>query len=106
LPVIIKDIATSLKIETGKIFSRTNIILEVLNQINALYDVLKGKRYGELLFLWKQLTSTLGRNVEIVLGNETLKGLAESITDEGMLILRLPSGEARVIQYGDLTLLR
>jgi BirA family biotin operon repressor/biotin-[acetyl-CoA-carboxylase] ligase len=106
LPAVVKEVATSIKMETGRLFSRTEIIKEVLNEINDWYNVLREKRHGELLCQWKQVTSTLGRKVEIVLGNEMLNGLAESITDEGMLIVRLPSGASREIQYGDLTLLR
>jgi BirA family biotin operon repressor/biotin-[acetyl-CoA-carboxylase] ligase len=102
----VKEVATSIKMETGRVFSRTEIIKEVLNEINDWYNVLKEKRHSELLSCWQQLTSTLGRNVEIVLDNETLQGLAESITDEGMLIVRLPSGAPRVVHYGDLKLLR
>jgi BirA family biotin operon repressor/biotin-[acetyl-CoA-carboxylase] ligase len=106
LPNVVKEVATSIKMETGRVFSRTEIIKEVLNEINDWYNVLKEKRHSELLSCWQQLTSTLGRNVEIVLDNETLQGLAESITDEGMLIVRLPSGAPRVVHYGDLKLLR
>lgn len=106
LPDVVKEVATSIKMETGKLFSRTKIIQEILNEISNWYNVLKEKRHSELLSCWRQLTSTLGRKVEIILGNETLQGLAESITDEGMLIVRLPSGSSRIIQYGELTLLR
>jgi BirA family biotin operon repressor/biotin-[acetyl-CoA-carboxylase] ligase len=106
LPDVVKEVATSIKMEKGKLFSRTKIIQEILNEISDWYNVLKEKRHSELLSCWKQLTSTLGRKVEIILGNETLQGLAESITDEGMLIVRLPSGSSRIIQYGELTLLR
>lgn len=106
LPDAIKEIATSAKMETGKLHSRTEIITEILNEINHWYSILKEKRRRELLTQWKQLTSTLGRKVKIILGKETLTGLAESIDDEGMLILRLPSGALRVIRDGDLTILR
>lgn len=106
LPDIVKEAATSIKMETGKFFSRTEVIKEVLNEIDDWYNILRKKRYSELLSQWKHLTSTLGRNVQVVLGKETLQGQAESINDEGMLVLRLPSGASRVVQYGDLTLLR
>ncbi|MFH0932816.1 MAG: biotin--[acetyl-CoA-carboxylase] ligase [Nitrospirota bacterium] len=106
LPDAIKEVATSAKMETGKLHSRTEIITEILNEINHWYSILKEKRRRELLTQWKQLTSTLGRKVKIILGKETLTGLAESIDDEGMLILRLPSGALRVIRDGDLTILR
>lgn len=106
LPDIVKEAATSIKMETGKSFSRTEVIREVLNEIDDWYNILRKKRYSELLSQWKHLTSTLGRNVQVVLGKETLQGQAESINDEGMLVLRLPSGASRVVQCGDLTLLR
>jgi BirA family biotin operon repressor/biotin-[acetyl-CoA-carboxylase] ligase len=106
LPDIMKGVATSIKMETGKFFSRTDIIREVVNEMDDWYNILREKRYSELLSQWKHLTSTLGRNVQVVLGKETLQGQAESINDEGMLVLRLPSGASRVVQYGDLTVIR
>lgn len=106
LPDALKGIATSVKIETGVPYSRTRIIVEILDEIDHWYRTLKEKRRKELLSEWQQLTSTLGRNVKITLGKETLIGLAESIDDEGMLILRLPSGASRVIRDGDLAILR
>lgn len=106
LPNAIKEVATSVKMEMDKLHSRTEIITEILNEINHWYKILKEKRRPELLSQWEQLTSTLGREVKIILGKETLTGLAESIDNEGMLILRLPSGTLRVIRDGDLTILR
>lgn len=106
LPDDVREVATSIKMETGRLFSRTEVIKEVLNGIDNWYNILKEKKYSELLSQWKLLTSTLGRKVEITLGNETLTGLAEFINDEGMLVLRLPSGASKVIRCGDLKLLR
>jgi biotin-(acetyl-CoA carboxylase) ligase len=42
----------------------------------------------------------------VVIGDETLTGLAEDIDDNGMLILKLDSGLRRQISAGDITLLR
>jgi biotin-(acetyl-CoA carboxylase) ligase len=44
--------------------------------------------------------------VIVVIGQETYKGFAKAIDDEGMLILRLPSGEMKRIHSGDVTVLR
>jgi len=106
LPDIIKDVATSVKMETGMLHSRPEIIIEILNEIDHWYRILKEKRKMELLSQWKELTSTLGRKVKIILGKETLTGVAESIDGEGMLVVKLPSGASRVIRDGDLTILR
>lgn len=106
LPDEIKEIATSIKIETKTTYSRAEILIEILNQIDYWYRILKEMRTRELLSKWQLLTSTLGRQVKITTSRETLTGLAESIDDEGMLVLRLPSGASRVIRSGDLTVLR
>lgn len=106
LPDEIKEIATSIKIETGMSYPRAEILIEILNQIDHWYRILKEMRRKELLYEWQLLTSTLGRQVKITTSKETLTGLAESIDDEGMLVLRLPSGAPRVIRSGDLTVLR
>ncbi|NWF51863.1 MAG: biotin--[acetyl-CoA-carboxylase] ligase [Nitrospirae bacterium] len=106
LPSDIKDIATSLKIETGRIYSRKEILVEVLNEIDYWYSILKGMNRKKLLREWELLTSTLGRKIKIATVKETLIGLAESINGEGMLVLKLPSGERRIISGGEVTLLR
>lgn len=106
LPDEIKEIATSIKIETGIPYSRAEILTEILNQIDYWYGVFKEKRRKELLYEWQLLTSTLGKQVKIITSKETLTGLAESIDNEGMLVLRLATGPSRVIRSGDLTILR
>jgi len=105
-PDDIRELATSLKIETGVLHSRAEIITEILNEIDHWNMAIKEKRMGEVLSKWQGLTSTIGRKVKINLGRETLTGFAESIDNLGRLFLRLPSGELRVIRGGDLTVLK
>lgn len=105
-PDDIRQIATSVKNETGEMHSRTAIIVEILNELEHWYKILKRTGGKPLLSEWQQLTSTLGRDVRITVGKETFTGIAESIDDEGMLILRLPSGMLKKISAGDLTILR
>jgi BirA family biotin operon repressor/biotin-[acetyl-CoA-carboxylase] ligase len=59
-----------------------------------------------LLSEWKSLSFTLGKEVRVATGKETISGTAEDIDDEGMLILRLPSGVRKRISVGDVTLVR
>ncbi|OGW39258.1 MAG: biotin--[acetyl-CoA-carboxylase] ligase [Nitrospirae bacterium RBG_13_39_12] len=105
-PDDIKKTATSAKNETGKPYSRTDIIAEILNETDRWYKILNNSGQEMLLSKWQELASTIGRSVKIIIGNETLTGLAESIDDKGMLILRLPSGVSKRINAGDLTMLR
>ena len=105
-PDDVKKIATSVKNETSKVYSRTEIIAEILNELDKWYKILKGMGKKILLTEWQRLTSTLGREVKVSVGKETFAGLAESLDDKGMLILRLMSGERKRISSGDLTILR
>ncbi len=105
-PDDVRKIATSVKNETGITYSRTEIIAEILNEIDRWYGFLKVMGRKILLSEWQKLTSTLGREVKVTAGNETFTGLAESLDDKGMLILRLPSGVLKRISAGDLTILR
>jgi len=70
------------------------------------YEFLKKMDREKLLSEWRQNTSTLGKKVKVIIGKETLVGVAESIDNDGRLILKLPSGETKRISSGDLILLR
>jgi len=102
----IHSIATSIKEESGKYCSRNELVIEILRQFEHFYNILikQGKR--SLLDEWKTLSSTIGKNVKAVIGDETVIGFVEDIDDSGMLILKLRSGLLRQISAGDITLLR
>ena len=86
--------------------SRTLIIAAILNELERWFKVLiKGGRI-QLINEWKKLSSTLGRKVKVVSGKDKFSGIAEDIDDEGMLILRLPSGGLKKISAGDVFMLR
>jgi BirA family transcriptional regulator, biotin operon repressor / biotin---[acetyl-CoA-carboxylase] ligase len=105
-PGDVNKIATSVKKETGNPSSREDIAIAVLNEMDKWYTILQGGDNNVLLSAWKRLTSTLGKKVVVIVGEETLNGVAEAIDDEGRLLLRLPSGEIKRISSGDLTVLR
>lgn len=102
----IRSIATSIKEESGKYCSRNELVIEVLKQIEHFYNMLINQGKYPLLNEWKILSSTLGKSVKVVIGDEILIGLAEDMDDNGMLILKLDSGLRRRISAGDIFLLR
>ena len=105
-PDEVKPIATSLKNETGILYSRTEIAAEILNEIDSWYKTLKTMDRDTLLSAWRRLSSMLGREVMAVTGQGTFTGLARDIDSEGMLIMELPSGETKRISSGDVTVVR
>ena len=115
MPVDIRAVATSVieELREGKGIkgyspgiSRTLIIAAILNELERWFKVLiKGGRI-QLIKEWKKLSSTLGRKVKVISGKDAVSGIAEDIDDEGMLILRLPSGGLKKISTGDVIMLR
>lgn len=102
----IRSIATSIKEESGKYCSRNELVLEILRQFERFYDILIKQGKHSLLDEWKTLSSTINKNVKVVIGDETVIGFVEDVDDNGMLILKLRSGLLRQISAGDITLLR
>ncbi len=100
------DIATSVRIETGKEHDRDRLIASILNAIDAWYGILLREGRQPVLDIWRNLSVTLGQMVRVMTDNETLLGTAEDIDDMGRLALRLGSGRMRTVHAGDLTILR
>jgi len=105
-PDKIRTIATSMRAETGAYHQRSDVIIMILKEFEHWYKALRGKGRPVLLEEWKRLSSAIGRDVRVVAGGETFSGVAEDIDDEGILILRLPSGVLKRVSAGDLTVLR
>ena len=102
----LRDVATSVRMETGDMASRDAIIIEVLRQMEAWHGRLKEEGRSAVLTEWKRLSSTLGKQIRVNLGNEVISGIAEAIDAEGRLIVRPESGGQRRISAGDVTELR
>jgi len=105
-PPDIRPIATSIRNETSKGQPRSLLIASILNEMDLWYGLLRRSGRKPLLDEWRRLTSTLGRAVMVSTGEGAFRGVAEDIDDDGMLILRLPSGGVKRLSAGDLTTLR
>ena len=105
-PKDMKQKATSLKNESGISYAREPIVAEILNEMDRWYKTMKTLEKEVIIQAWKNLTSTLGRKVVVITPQETLTGTAETIDNDGMLILRLPSGKSKRINSGDLKILQ
>jgi len=106
LPEELRSTATSVRNETGRLHARNEIVAGILMEFESWYKELKSTGRAPLLSELRRLSSTIGQRVNVSTGREMLTGLAEDIDEEGMLLLRLSSGELRRISSGDVTLLR
>ncbi len=105
-PPDVKGTATSIRDETAKEHSIDVLIAGILRELQRCSDILAEGGKELILDEWRKSTTMLGKTVKAVLASETLTGVAEDVDEQGMLILRLPSGLLKKINAGDLTILR
>ena len=98
----IADIATSLSVELGREVSQLNVLVHLLMETEQLYLAL---RKGEPVCQeWREKLETLGKVVHVKTGTEVEKGLAESVDEDGALLLRRSDGTLVRIVAGEVTL--
>ena len=98
----IADIATSLSVELGKKVSQLEVLLHLLNELEYFYSAL---RRGEPIYQeWRAKLETLGKVVQVKTGTDLEKGYAESVDEDGALLLRRPDGSLVRIVAGEVTL--
>lgn len=98
----IRKIATSVRIETGSVQSRTLFATGILSEMNKWYNILLERGKRPVLDEWLLLSSTIGRTIQVEGPRSAITGIAEGINDEGMLILKLGNGSRKNISSGDI----
>jgi BirA family biotin operon repressor/biotin-[acetyl-CoA-carboxylase] ligase len=98
----ISSTATSLSQELGRELSRREIIRCLLVEIEKLYLSLPE---GNSVFReWRDRLVTLGKEVELISGQASYQGVAESVASDGSLFLRQPDGKLLKVVAGDVSL--
>jgi BirA family biotin operon repressor/biotin-[acetyl-CoA-carboxylase] ligase len=94
--------ATSLSAELGEKVSRRDIIRRLLSEMDEMYlDLSSG---GSVFVEWRESLVTLGTEVRIAAGETVCEGIAESVNEDGSLLLRDKDGSLVTVVAGDVTL--
>ena len=92
-PDELRDIATSVENECGQHISRSRLIAEISNQLEALYAQLET---GAFMAESRARSNVIGRDVLVLRGDERFEARALDIDDEGRLVIRTDAGISRV----------
>jgi BirA family transcriptional regulator, biotin operon repressor / biotin---[acetyl-CoA-carboxylase] ligase len=98
----IADIATSLSVELDKKVSELEVLLHLLSELEFFYSALR--RDEPIYEKWRDKLETLGKVVQVKTGADLEKGYAESVDEDGALILRRSDGSLARILAGEVTL--
>ncbi len=104
-PDDIRERATSILIETGKRFPRTDLLREYLRREEAYLRRLRTSGFEPILKRWKELADTIGKEIRVEMMDRTYVGWVEDINSEGILILKDRKGVSHRILSGDVVLL-
>lgn len=94
--------ATSLSAELGRPVSRRDLLISFLRHTDDLYGRLRGGWSPREA--WRDALATLGREVTAGTPEETIRGVAEDVDDDGALLVRTADGALRRVLAGDVTL--
>ena len=94
--------ATSMHRESGRTFDRTEILIEMLRELDSRYGLIRAGR--SMRDEWKSRLETIGRSVVVRWQNETEEGLATGVDEMGNLILTTADGTTKSVVAGEVTL--
>jgi BirA family biotin operon repressor/biotin-[acetyl-CoA-carboxylase] ligase len=100
-PPELQGIATSLLAESGRRQDRSAIVATFLQQFEELYTMYQQMGFTPIRLLWEALTVTLGHKVSCRTPQGTVEGFAESIDENGAMVVRLASGERTRVYSAD-----
>ncbi|HLX68245.1 MAG TPA: biotin--[acetyl-CoA-carboxylase] ligase, partial [Verrucomicrobiae bacterium] len=103
LPAELRKTATSLRIETGKAVSRAELAVHILRELDHDYTRICSGKFESVANEWEEQCETIGHPVAIQIGERRFHGRAESLDDDGALLLRTQYGQLERITGGDVT---
>jgi BirA family transcriptional regulator, biotin operon repressor / biotin---[acetyl-CoA-carboxylase] ligase len=103
-PADLRKIATSLKIEAGEAVSRAALATAVLRELDRDYLRICAGKFSEIAEEWVEHCGTIGKDVTVRIGDRAIRGCAESLADDGSLVLRTEHGRQQRITGGDVTM--
>jgi BirA family transcriptional regulator, biotin operon repressor / biotin---[acetyl-CoA-carboxylase] ligase len=102
-PPELRKLATSLKIEAGRMIPRAELATAILRELDADYARIGGGGFAKVADEWQAHCLTLGCQVTIQTGERKIRGRAESLDESGALLLRTEHGHLERIIGGDVT---
>jgi BirA family biotin operon repressor/biotin-[acetyl-CoA-carboxylase] ligase len=105
-PEEIREIATSLIFEAGRVIDRKNLISNLYENFEKWYEILLKSGFKDVKNRWLSLAPMIGKNVQIIFQDEKIIGKAMGLNDDGSLIILTKGAKELKISAGDATILK
>lgn len=104
MPADLRRLATSLRIESGKVVARAELATAILRELDRDYARVCGGGFAKVADEWEEHCTTIGQPVVVSMGPRKIRGRAESLDDDGALLVRTEHGHLERVIGGDVTL--
>jgi BirA family biotin operon repressor/biotin-[acetyl-CoA-carboxylase] ligase len=102
-PAELRKIATSLKAELGRPVPRAELAVAILRELDEDYARITSGHFAAVADEWERYGATIGQDVVIRIGERQVRGHAESLGEDGALLLRTEHGHLERVVGGDVT---
>lgn len=100
-PSEIKNIATSLRLCTGKQVDRATVITGILVSLQQVLGQLKNTT--EILSRYRTKCITIGQDISLVCGDDVSHGKALDVDDKGALVVKFENGQIQAVNSGEVS---
>ncbi|MGA2811260.1 MAG: biotin--[acetyl-CoA-carboxylase] ligase [Candidatus Acidiferrum sp.] len=106
-PPELGGLATSLRVESGRVHSRVEILVRLLREFEKDYLRLVREGSASVVKTFQEVSSyALGKKVRVVTGAETFTGVTAGLTADGLLRVERSGGEIVTVIAGDVAEMR
>ena len=102
-PPELRDVATSLYLETGKRVQRAALAAALIEELDKLYAALQSGDTASYLTSYRRDCLTLGREVQLLWQNVKEKVTALDVDDQFGLVVRRADGTVETIRTGEVS---
>lgn len=103
-PPELARLAVSLRSELGRRLSRAELAVAILRELDADYARLAAGDFAAVADEWEEYCATIGCEIAILIGERRVRGRAESLGEDGALLIRTEHGHLERIVSGDVTI--
>jgi len=103
MPADIESIATSLRMEGGRLYSRQQILVTFLRELEKLYRTLLDHGSGAVARAWAEASSYAeGKKVRVHSGSRDFAGVTAGLASDGSLRIRREDGMEELVVAGEI----
>jgi len=102
MPRDLRSIATSLRIEGGRKYSRVHLLAALLREIQRFYLLFQERGSAEIVRSWESVSSfARGKRVRVLLNSGEAFGLTQGLEPSGALRVRFEDGHEEALISGE-----